>query len=227
MVAAVAIGCAAASAGDTPTAAYAAYRQAFDKATSLKDLLPHVKKESAAEVEQMSAERAEAGLRLVKRVRDVKDVQVTKETVTGETAVLELKAVRADGQPAKGTVSLAREKGAWKIDREDWPNGSASSGGPKGKSCAELLTDLNSSSMPDSQFAAGEIWQRDCPEVVPGLVAVLSHKEVWNRMWAAQALAMMGPRAKAAIPGMEAALKTETNGSIKEYLTKAIQKARG
>ena len=219
------VGACAAGAGDTPTAAYMTYRQAFEKATSLKELFPFVKKESRAELEAMSAERLEAGLRLAKRFNEVKDVKVAKETVTGETAVLELTAVKADGQPATGNVTLAREDGQWKIDRENWGKASAAEKKPE-KSCAELLADMNGSSKPEVNFAAAEIWRRDCPEAVPGLVSILSHEDDWNRMWAAQALALMGPKAKAGIPGMEAAVKSEKSPMIREYLTKAIEKAR-
>jgi hypothetical protein len=220
------VGACAAGAGDTPTAAYLAYRQAFEKATSLKELLPYAKKESRAELEGMSAERLEAGLRLAKRLSDVKDVKVSKETVTGETAVLEVTAVHADGRPATASVTLAREEGQWKIDRENWGKTPAAADKPREKSCADLIAEMKGSSKPDVQFAAAEIMHRDCPEAVPGLVSVLSHEDDWNRMWAAQALALMAPRTKAVLPELEAAAKTEKSSMIKEYLTKAIQKAR-
>jgi hypothetical protein len=217
-------GACTAGAGDTPTGAYLTYRQAFEKATSLKDLFPLVTKESRAELESMPAERLEAGLRLAKRVNDVKDVKVAKETVTGDKAVLEVTAVKADGKPATASVTLAREDGKWKIHRESWGKDTAEK--KPEKSCAELLAEMNGSSMPEVNSAAAELIHRDCPEAVPGLVAVLSHKEVWNRMWAAQALALMAPKTKAVLPQLEAAAQAEKNASVKEYLTKAIQKAR-
>jgi hypothetical protein len=58
---------------------------------------------------------------LLKKFADTyTDVTVTKETVTGETAILELSGKDPKGQAASGSVPMTREASGWKVGAEKW-----------------------------------------------------------------------------------------------------------
>ena len=48
------------------------------------------------------------------------DVAVTKETVTGDTAILELSGKDPKGQAATGSVPMTKEGSGWKVGAEKW-----------------------------------------------------------------------------------------------------------
>ena len=50
----------------------------------------------------------------------VKDLKVTKETITGDKATLEATGTRAKGNAVHGTITLVREAGVWKLDEQFW-----------------------------------------------------------------------------------------------------------
>lgn len=51
-----------------------------------------------------------------------KDVKVTGGSVSGSTATLTASGKNEDGSAAKGTITLLKEDGAWKVEKESWSN---------------------------------------------------------------------------------------------------------
>jgi hypothetical protein len=101
-----------------PLETYKAYLEVLAKADSLDQLLPHYTKELAGQLAKMPKEMQGNYLKMNKRV--LKDLKVTKETVTATKAEYELTATTADGKPTTGSATLVKEGGAWKIHDEAW-----------------------------------------------------------------------------------------------------------
>lgn len=111
----------AVQAQSTPTETYKAYRAALAKASSYDDILPFMEPKGRAMVEAMPVERRAAMFGLMKKFAGTfTDVAVYGETVTGDTAVLEVFGKDPKGQPATGTVPMSRHDGAWKVGTENW-----------------------------------------------------------------------------------------------------------
>ena len=105
----------------TPTQAFNAYRKVLATATAYSELTPFIDAKSRAMIESMPAPSQARMFELLKKFRDTfSDVAVTKETVTGETAVLELSGKDPKGQAAKGSVPMTREASGWKVGSENW-----------------------------------------------------------------------------------------------------------
>jgi hypothetical protein len=95
----------------TPAETYRAYRQAFDQAKAFDELWPFMDKATLARAKTAPP----------KGLSDVRNVQVVKETVTGDRAVLEAAGDNAGtGNRSRATVKLVKEDGAWKIQQESW-----------------------------------------------------------------------------------------------------------
>ena len=105
----------------TPTEVFKAYRAALDKASSYADVLPFMEAKSKAMVEAV-AEQQRAGMfgYLKKFAGTFTDVAVTKETITGDTAVLALSGKDPKGQAATGSVPMTKEASGWKVGNEKW-----------------------------------------------------------------------------------------------------------
>jgi len=117
-------GATAASAGDqTASQFYMEYRAAFDKAKSVEDLMPYMAK---ATVEQMKAtpeEERTMMFEMVKEMGALTDVKIVKETKSDTGATLDVDAVGPDKAKTKGTITIVKEDGAWKIAKESWSSG--------------------------------------------------------------------------------------------------------
>lgn len=108
------------SASQTPTQFYMAYRTAFDKAKTVADIRPFQSKSVKAQVDATpAAERAEM-FEMIKMMGALTGVKVVKETVTAGGATLQVEALDSDKAKTKGTITLVKEDGAWKIDKEKW-----------------------------------------------------------------------------------------------------------
>jgi hypothetical protein len=110
-------------AGDKPgegTKFYMEYRAAFAKAKSIDEVLPYLAKERVAQVQKTPKEDRAKMFEMIKMM-DVKDVKITKETKTPTGITLEATGVggMADG-PTTGTITIVREDGKLKIDKESW-----------------------------------------------------------------------------------------------------------
>ena len=110
----------------TPAEAYRAYRKAFDQAKAFEDLWPFMDKATLARAKAAPPKEAQGLFLLIKGLSDVKNVQVVKETVTGDSAVLEVAGDNAGtGDRSRATVRLVREDGVWKIQQESWTGGAS------------------------------------------------------------------------------------------------------
>lgn len=103
---------------------YLAYRAAFDRATSFDELLPWAAKARREQIANAPAsERAEAFV-MVKMFDDRINVTVVKETPSANGAELQVEGISAERRgKATGVITLVKEDGAWKIDRESWKGG--------------------------------------------------------------------------------------------------------
>lgn len=101
-----------------PLEFYKGYLAVLAKATSLGELLPFYTKELSTGLAKMPKEMQ--GNYLKMRARSLTDLKVLKKDVKGDKATYELEATAADGQPAKGTATLVKEGGAWKVDDDAW-----------------------------------------------------------------------------------------------------------
>jgi hypothetical protein len=105
----------------TPTQVFNAYRKALATATAYSDVLPFMESKGRSMIESMPAPAQAKMFELLKRFAGTfSDVAVTKETVTGETAVLELSGKDPKGQAAAGSVPLTKEASGWKVGTEKW-----------------------------------------------------------------------------------------------------------
>jgi hypothetical protein len=113
---------AAMSAQSTQTATqyYLAYRVVFDKATSVDDLKPYHSKAVQAKMDATSREDAAMMFEMVKMMGTVTNLKVVKETKTDTGATLSVEALDPEKQKVTGEVTLVREGGAWKLERERW-----------------------------------------------------------------------------------------------------------
>jgi hypothetical protein len=107
--------------GSTPTEAFNAYRKALSTATTYGELLPFMEPNGRKMIESMPpATQARMFELLQKFAGTFRDVKVTKESVTGETAILELTGTDPNGQPATGSVPMTRDASGWKVGTEKW-----------------------------------------------------------------------------------------------------------
>jgi HEAT repeats len=164
----LAVGC---SRGPSPTATYTSYRQALEKARSFDDLFPFMDKATRAKIEAAPPEQRQRGFEMGRAMSEVVDVTMAKETVTGDTAVVEADGVQAfSGSDAHATVRLVKEDGAWKIAQESWK---PTEGEQPRRTCAELAADLAGASAGARLRAGAALGQRACPEAIPALAKVL------------------------------------------------------
>lgn len=112
----------------TPAEAYRAYRKAFDQAKTFEELWPFMDRATLARARAAPPKEAQGLFQLIKGLADVKNVQVVKETVTGDSAVLEAAGDNAStGGRSRATVKLVKEDGVWKVQQESWTGSDAGS----------------------------------------------------------------------------------------------------
>jgi hypothetical protein len=105
----------------TPTQAFNAYRKALAAATAYSEVLPFMESKGRSMIESIPAPGQAKMFELLKKFAGAySDVAVTKETVSGETAVLELSGKDPKGQAATGSVPMTWEPSGWKVGTEKW-----------------------------------------------------------------------------------------------------------
>ena len=105
----------------TPTQVYNAYRKALEGAKAYSDILPFMESKGRSMIESMPAPTQAKMFELMQKFAVAfTDIAVTKETVTGETAVLEMSGKDAKGQAATGSVPMTKEASGWKVGTEKW-----------------------------------------------------------------------------------------------------------
>lgn len=103
---------------------YLAYRVAFDKATSIDELLPWVAKGRAEQIGKSPAAEKKEAFEMIKMFDDRTSVKVVKETPSANGAELQVEGISAESKTkATGVITLVKEGGAWKIERESWKGG--------------------------------------------------------------------------------------------------------
>ena len=110
-----------AQAQQTPTEVFKAYRAALDKGTAYADVLPFMEAKGKTMIEAMSDQQRAGMFGLLKKFAGTySDVTVTKETITGDAAVLALSGKDPKGQAATGSVPMTKEASGWKVGTEKW-----------------------------------------------------------------------------------------------------------
>ena len=189
----VSLGLNACSRAPSPGQTYLAFRQAMDKAKAVEEIVPFMDKASRAKVEAASPEERKDGFEMMKAFSEVFDVKVGKETVTGETAVVEATGVSAmDGKDSVATVQMVQEDGAWRIKHEKWEPAPAAAAAAR-RTCAELVADLKGQSpaaRAKASAALGEMGREPCPDAAPALTAALLDRSDGIRGNAARGLSL-------------------------------------
>jgi hypothetical protein len=104
----------------TPTQAYLEYQAAVQKATSLAEVLPRLSAAYRAMLEAHPKKEHPVWLERLKESSNIKDLKITKETISGDKCTLDGSGTSARGNQVRGKVNLVREGGAWKLDEEFW-----------------------------------------------------------------------------------------------------------
>ena len=112
-----------------PTAAETAAAQKSPQAKVYADFLKAVQKEDLGALRKLFTKEqaknlddpdAKKMIGLVK-LMSATDIKVLKVVEKGDTADLTVSG-KQDGNPANGVVHMAKEDGAWKVQREEWGN---------------------------------------------------------------------------------------------------------
>ena len=107
---------AAEQASQTGSEFYMAYRKAFAKAQKIEDILPMMAAPRRKQMEKTPADERTMMFGMIKEMAaEQGEVKIVKETATATGA--ELSVTAKDGT---GTVTLVKEGGAWKLDKESW-----------------------------------------------------------------------------------------------------------
>ena len=100
---------------------YLAYNATMAKAKAIDELLPFMSKQRVDQVKKTPADERAMMFDMVKEM-GAKNVKVVKETPSAAGATLEATGSDPTGGAMKGTITLVKEAGAWKIDKESWSN---------------------------------------------------------------------------------------------------------
>lgn len=101
-----------------PIAAYKEFLAALGKATSLESLLPYYTKELSGGMRKMSKDMQANYLKMNKR--EIKDLKITKQNISGDKAEFEMTGKDASGQDLSGSATMVKEGGGWKVDDFAW-----------------------------------------------------------------------------------------------------------
>jgi hypothetical protein len=99
---------------------YLKYRQAFDAANKVEELLPYMSAATRKQVESTPAGEREKMFELIKIMGALTNMKIVKETPTATGATLTVEAVDSDKAKTTGTIEIVREGGTWKLGKESW-----------------------------------------------------------------------------------------------------------
>jgi hypothetical protein len=116
-----------AQADKTASQFYTEYRAAFDKAKAVEDVLPFLSAPRRKQMESTSAADRKDMFELMKIMNTLTNVKITKEATTANGATLTVEALDSDKSKTTGIVTLVKENGAWKLDKESFTSS------PKGR----------------------------------------------------------------------------------------------
>lgn len=111
------------AANETATQFYVKYLAASAKATRIEQLLPLMGGETKKQIEATpAAERAQM-FEMFKMMSSMNTgIKVVKETATPTGATLNAEALGPDKKKITGVVTILKEAGAWKFEKEEWKN---------------------------------------------------------------------------------------------------------
>lgn len=99
---------------------YMQYRAAFDKAKAIEDLLPFMSAPRRKQMEATPAGEKVKMFEVFKLLGTMTQVKITKETRTANGAILTVEGLDSDKAKTVGEITLVRENGAWKLDKESF-----------------------------------------------------------------------------------------------------------
>lgn len=102
---------------------YLQYRDAFEKAKSIEDLYPFVTTEMRTKMEETPADEREMMFEMMQMMGKMTDMKVVKESQAGDTYTLEVTGNDMEKSPMKGTITIKKEGGEWRLERESWSSG--------------------------------------------------------------------------------------------------------
>ncbi len=103
----------------SPTDTYHAYGKALKAAKSWDDVLPFLASGSVAQITALPADRKRQYLAFAKIVAADRNMpEIIKETTDGDAATVVIAYCSEDRKRGKATVSLLREEGAWKFQKD-------------------------------------------------------------------------------------------------------------
>ena len=117
---------AAPPASQTATQFYMAYRAAFDKATKIEDILPYMAAANRKQAESQPKAERDKMFEMIKMMDTHTKVKVLKEDRQADGGVvLSVSAYDTDAkQDVSAKVTVVKEDGAWKLQKEAWTSGS-------------------------------------------------------------------------------------------------------
>ena len=100
---------------------YVSYRQAFDKAKKIDDLLPYMAEKNRKQVAATSAADRAQMFGMMKTMGAITDLKVLKEDRQPDgSAVLTCEGMDGDHKKSTGKVVIVKEGGEWKVGDESW-----------------------------------------------------------------------------------------------------------
>jgi hypothetical protein len=111
----------AAEKAQTATQFYVSYRQAFDKAKKIEDLLPYMAEKNRKQIAETKAADRTQMFGVMKAMGAITDLKVLKEDRQPDgSAVLSCEGMDGDHKKSTGKVVIVKEGGAWKVGDESW-----------------------------------------------------------------------------------------------------------
>ena len=112
-----------AQAEKTPSQTYMEYHAALQKAKKIEDILPFMTAARRKEAASMPAEMKSGMIGMIQELGIQPGFKVVKEDKTATGATLMLEGVDKSKSKTSVTVTMVREAGAWKIEKEDQKTG--------------------------------------------------------------------------------------------------------
>jgi hypothetical protein len=117
----ISITAAQAPANQTASQFYTSYRQAFDKAKKIDDLLPYMAEKNRKQVAETPAAERDQMFDMMKAMGAITGLKILKEDRQPDgSAVLTCEAMDPEHKKTTGTVTIVKEGGAWKVGNESW-----------------------------------------------------------------------------------------------------------
>jgi hypothetical protein len=103
---------------------YTEYRAAFDKAETVEDIIQYMSASRRKQIESTPADERAMMFDMMKTLGVLSDLKIAKETRTAGGATLSVDALDSDKAKTTGTITLVKENGAWKIEKERFSSSS-------------------------------------------------------------------------------------------------------